>query len=100
MRVNKFKIVALFRYFWLMVAVIIIGYVLNKSIVTERLLIHNLDFSQSISADITGWYPESRALFDHNTEQLVVLGEPIYLQFYLPVKFDTLTIKGSINFDV
>jgi len=95
---NKLKIVSICKYLWLIIATALILYIINQSVITERNLVYKLDFKESISRDITGWYPESRTLFNEESNKLAILGEPIYLQVYLPIKFDVLTIKGQADF--
>ena len=99
MSIKKISIVYFFRYLWLIIAIIVVLTVLSKAVFTKRSLVYNLDFNQSISRDITGWYPESRTVFNQSKNQLQVINEPLYLQFYVPTKFETLTVKGQLDFD-
>ncbi len=95
MTIKKTPITNIFKYIWWLLALATILYIVSQNIVTQRVLTYNLDFKQSISRDITGWYPEVRTKFSNNLE---VLAEPIYLQAYVPAKFNNLNIKGDLDF--
>ncbi|MBU1203236.1 hypothetical protein KKH39_04320 [Patescibacteria group bacterium] len=102
MTLDKNSIVKVFRYIWLIFSLLLLLFILNKGIYTKRDLKYHLDFSQSLSRDIRGWYPESRLtpVFDRLEGQTFdILGEPIYMKIYTPVDFDMMTIEGSFYFD-
>lgn len=93
---NKQKIsLYLFRSLWIILASGLIIYVLSQNVFTKRSLLYNLDFSKNISRDINGWYPSSRVEWQAGDQLLRVKAQPIYLRAYLPVDFNTLTVKGS-----
>lgn len=95
---SKKNIIIFFRYLWLMLALSLVLYVISNNIITERELIYNLDFSQNIRQDVRGWYPESRVKYIEKNNELFVIGEPIYMQIYVPADFDSLSINGTIDF--
>lgn len=98
MLLPKQKIVLLFRYIWLLLAVGIILYIAQQNIVIERQIDYEIDLSQLITRDIEGPYPAHRvSLNPDNT--LAVLAEPLYLQVYTPAKFKTLQVNGLISLD-
>ena len=85
MLLPKQKIVLLFRYIWLLLAVVVILYIAQQNIVIERQIDYKIDLSQSITRDIEGPYPVHRvSLNPDNT--LAVLAEPLYLQVYTPTR--------------
>ncbi len=98
MLIRRLVIIKIWRYLWLAAALALIGYVLSRGIVTSRLWEYKLDWRRPISHDIYGWYPEQRTQFDVVNDRLEVLGEPLYLQVYSPVKFNLLTIEGSLDY--
>ncbi|MDP2812117.1 MAG: hypothetical protein Q8O32_00275 [bacterium] len=99
MNLDKKPIIYFFRYLCLALALALILFVLSQAVFTGRTLIYNLDFSQSLSRDIVGWYPESRVAQVSNSTNstLNILAEPIYLKIYSPVDFKTLTISGQLH---
>lgn len=80
--------------FWVLAAGIIF-YIISQNIVVAREVAYNLDFKNSISPDITGWYPESRVFFDSENNIMQLLGEPVYLQAYIPWRGQSVLVKGS-----
>ena len=99
MNLDKKSIIYFFRYLCLALALAVIFFILSRAIFTGRTLLYNLDFSQSLSRDIVGWYPESRVaqVSSSTNSTLNILAEPIYLKIYSPVDFKTLTIEGGID---
>ena len=99
MNLDKKSIIYFFRYLCLALALAVIFFILSRAIFTGRTLIYNLDFSQSLSRDIVGWYPESRVaqVSSSTNSTLNILAEPIYLKIYSPVDFRTMTIQGDVN---
>ncbi|MBT6691461.1 hypothetical protein HOB10_03980 [Candidatus Parcubacteria bacterium] len=97
-KANKISVIIIFRYIWLIVATSIIIYILGQAIVTTREIVYQIDNSDSITRDITGWYPEQRLVFATEDQTLRIVAEPLYLQAYIPVDFKTLTVAGDIYF--
>lgn len=96
--VNKrFTIIYSFRALWIILAIILFFYVISQNIFTKRSLLYNLNFTHSISRDINGWYPTSRTQYQAESASLLIKAQPVYLRAYLPVDFQTLTVKGSQN---
>ena len=99
MDINSKLIVRFFRYLWIVLGAVIIFFALSQGIYTKRSLEYELDFSQSLSKDIRGWYPESRLTnmsFSSIYGAYDVIGEPIYMKIYSPADFDLMTVEGSI----
>lgn len=96
MKIKNIGIRMIFRYIWLIIALAILLYVLTQGIYTQRTLVYQPDFSQSITKDITGWYPEVRGNFEKG--RFNILSEPLYLKLYMPIDFDTLTVEGSLDY--
>ena len=97
---NKQRIIVyIFRSLWIIMSLGLIFYVLSQNVYTKRSLLYNLDFSKNITRDINGWYPSSRLLWQDKEQLLYLKAQPIYLRFYLPVNFNTLTVKGSVDTD-
>lgn len=99
MFITRSAIIKVWRYLWLLAALALLGYIFNQGIVTGRLWEYSLDFSRPLSRDIYGWYPEQRTRFDVVNDRLIILAEPLYLQVYSPLKFDLLTVEGSLNYE-
>ncbi|MCD4760926.1 hypothetical protein K8R42_03450 [bacterium] len=60
---------------------------------------YKLDFHQSLSRDIVGWYPESRisqASF-LSIDGVGLVAEPVYMKIYSPIDFEIMTVEGSID---
>lgn len=95
---DKGIIIHFFRYLWIAIGLAVILFVLSQAVFTKRILQYNLDFSQSVSQDILGWYPESRIIFSplSGDDIFGLAGEPIYMKIYTPIKFKNLNINGSI----
>ena len=91
------RIVIFFRYLWIALALAVVLYIISQAVVTSRTIKYNLDFSESITRDITGWYPEVRTSFLNGGLELK--SEPLYLKIYSPIDFKNLKIKGSLNFN-
>jgi len=98
MFIKQMTMIRVWRYFWLSAALVFVVYLLSRGVFTGRLWEYNLDFRQPISRDIYGWYPEQRTDFDLVNDRLNILGEPLYMQVYIPIKFDILTIEGGIDY--
>lgn len=81
----------------MIIALGVVFYIISQNIVVARELTYNLDFKNSISPDITGWYPESRTIFDTANSQLQILAEPVYLQAYVPWRGQAVSVKGSLS---
>lgn len=97
-KVNKFTLVAIFRYIWLLIAAAIVFYIVGQAIVTDRELIYEIDNSESIGRNITGWYPEQRVIFSEKEHSLQLRSEPLYMQVYIPVNFKKLKVAGDVYF--
>jgi hypothetical protein len=97
-RVNKFILVAIFRSIWLIVAAAIVLYIIGQAIVTDREIVYQIDNTDSITRDITGWYPEQRTIFLEEEHSLQLRSEPLYMQVYTPIDFKTLKVAGDIYF--
>jgi hypothetical protein len=91
------KLIHLFRYFWWLLALACCLYVLNANILRARNLNYQFDLSTSLNRD---WYfyPSERTSYQENDQTgdkfLSVLAEPLYLQVYLPVKFEQAQLAG------
>lgn len=99
MTIKRKSFVRILRYIWWLAGLIVILFIISQSIITERIINYQVDLSDSIRPDLTGWYPESRLAYNPSLDQAQLLAEPLYLQIYRPVDFDTLSIEGSINFE-
>lgn len=98
---NKQRVtVYIFRSLWIIMSLGLIFYVLSQNVYTKRSLLYNLDFSKNITRDINGWYPSSRLLWQDQEQLLHLKAQPIYLRVYLPVNFNTLTVKGTTETNV
>ena len=99
MKFDTKLIIRIWRYIWLLAGLVLILFIISKAIFTQRILIYNLDFSQAISTDIRGWYPESRIsqLSLLSRDGVDLIAEPVYMKVYSPVDFDLLTIEGSLK---
>lgn len=98
MTITHRHIILFFRYLWLILAFSLLMYVISNNIITQRDWSYSLDFSESISRDTKGWYPEARVKY-LSDDKLLIKGEPIYYQIYMPIEFDTLSIEGNIEFN-
>ncbi|MDD5749571.1 MAG: hypothetical protein PHO91_02165 [Patescibacteria group bacterium] len=98
MEISQKKIVYFFRYLWLAVFTVLLIWILSQSLVLGRNLTYQLDFRHDLSRDIFGWYPQSRVEFING--QILVLGEPLYLDVYLPTKFKTMIVNGSFEMEM
>jgi hypothetical protein len=100
MKINKNIIIQFFRYLWIAIAIVIIFFILNQAFYTKRTLEYNLNFSESISKDIRGWYPEQR-LTNLSISSIAyaydVVAEPLYMKVYIPIDFETMNIQGSLQ---
>ena len=99
MKINKDIIIQFFRYLWIVAAIILVFFIVSKSFYTKRTLEYDLDFSQSISKNITGWYPEQRLIYSHYSSMLNsydAIGEPLYMKIYTPIDFENMNITGTI----
>lgn len=100
MSIDKKIIIGFFRYLWVFLALVLILFIISKAFYTKRTLEYDLDFSQSVTKDIIGWYPESRLT---NTSISSVAGaydvvaEPLYMKIYTPINFNDMTITGSLQ---
>ena len=99
MKINKDIIIQFFRYLWIVAAIILVFFIVSKSFYTKRTLEYDLDFSQSISKNITGWYPEQRLIYSHYSSMLNsydAIGEPLYMKIYTPIDFENMNITGTV----
>ncbi|PWB38318.1 MAG: hypothetical protein C3F02_04915 [Parcubacteria group bacterium] len=87
-------IINIFRYFWRLAALLLIVYIAAQSLKVTPVWRQSADWSRTLSPDITGWYPESRASWQGG--YLVVKGEPLYLQLYRSGDYKQLAISGSL----
>lgn len=97
MRISKILVINTFKHIWLIIAFSLLVYILSSSIITKRTLVYDIDFNNILTKDIYGFYPEIRTVFLQDSKELEVREEPLYLKLYLPIKFDTLTIKGDLE---
>jgi hypothetical protein len=99
MILGKNSIIYFFRYLWLAMALVVILFVLNKAIFTKRILVYNLDFYKPLSRDVVGWYPEQRISHDSDKskETFRLLAEPVYLNVYSPIDFESMTLEGDMD---
>jgi hypothetical protein len=95
MKLRRISIVLLFRGLWLILALALILSIISRNIYTARQLVYQVDFKDSSTRDYRGWYPDTRVSYDVDDQKLAILGEPIYMKVYVPVKFDTLALRGS-----
>jgi|GEM_PF-1889007 hypothetical protein len=99
MRINKDIIIQFFRYLWIVAAIMLVFFIISQSFYTKRTLEYDLDFSQSISQNITGWYPEQR-LTNLSLSSLGnaydLIAEPVYMKIYTPINFDNMNITGTV----
>ena len=96
MNLKKYSLFKFFHYLWIILAILLIIYIISKNIVIQREIVYKLDFNKSITKDIRIWYPKSRTVVIN--DDLHILGEPLYLKIYSPVQFNSLIIKGEIDF--
>lgn len=97
MKLRKISIILFFRVLWVVLAAVVLLLLIAKNIYTARVLRYQLDFAKQNTRDYRGWYPESRASYQADSDSLAVVGQPIYLKVYLPTQFDTLAIYGSVD---
>lgn len=96
---NNTIIIQFFRYLWIAIGLAVILFVLSQAVFTKRVLHYNLDFSQGISRNIRGWYPESRissVSVSSVSDSFDLVGEPAYMKIYTPIQFKNLNINGDI----
>lgn len=96
---NKKIIIQFFRYLWIAIGVIIIFFVLSQAFYTKRSLEYNLNFSESNTQNIRGWYPEIRisdVSITSVNNTFDIIAEPLYMKVYTPINFERLTIQGGI----
>ena len=98
MTIKRNSFIKVLRYIWWLAGLIIILFIIGQNIITERVINYRIDLSDSITSNLTGWYPESRLAYNPSTNQAQVLAEPLYLQIYQPIHFNTLSIEGSLEF--
>jgi hypothetical protein len=100
MKVNKDIFIRFFLYLWISAAVFVILFILSQAFYTKRTLEHYLDFSESVSQDINGWYPTQR-LSNISVSSIAnaydVIAEPVYMKIYTPIDFEIMNIAGSIQ---
>ena len=96
MNLKKYSLFKCFHYLWIILAILLIIYIISQNIVIQREIVYKLDFNKSITKDIRIWYPKSRTVVIN--DDLHILGEPLYLKIYSPVQFNSLIIKGEIDF--
>lgn len=96
---NKKIIIQFFHYLWIVMGLAIVFFVLSQAIYTKRSLEYNLNFSESISRNIRGWYPEKRISSTPIVNNFSVLAEPIYMKIYSPIDFKQMSVKGAIYFE-
>jgi hypothetical protein len=94
MLLDSQKIIHLFRYFWLLLALSCALYILSQNIIHSRDLSYQLDLQESINKNLEGLYPSLRTSYQADTQSLQILAEPLYLQAYLPVKFKQVQLSG------
>ncbi len=98
MTIKKNSFSKILSYIWWLAGLIIILFIISQNIITERVINYQLDLADSITPDLTGWYPEVRLAYNPSIDQAQILNEPLYLQVYRPVDFETLSIEGSVIF--
>jgi hypothetical protein len=98
MTIKKNSFSKILSYIWWLIGLVIILFIVSQNIITERVINYQLDLADSISPDLTGWYPEVRLAYNPSIDQAQIINEPLYLQVYRPVDFETLAIEGSIGF--
>ena len=98
MTIKKNSFSKILSYIWWLIGLVIILFIVTQNIITERVINYQLDLADSISPDLTGWYPEVRLAYNPSIDQAQIINEPLYLQVYRPVDFETLAIEGSIGF--
>jgi len=97
--INKSIIIQFFRYLWIALGLALILFVVSQSLYTKRSLEYNLNFSETNTKDIRGWYPEQRirgssSVGVNNTFNII--GEPLYMKVYTPINFEVMDISGGI----
>ncbi len=97
MRISKILIIKIFKHIWWLIAFSIIIYILSSNIVTKRTLEYSIDFNNTLTKDIHGFYPEVRTMFLQESNKLEIRSEPLYLKLYTPINFEVLTVKGSLE---
>ena len=80
MTIKRKSFIKALRYIWWLMGLVLILFVIGQSIITERVINYQLDFDESISPDLTGWYPELRLAYNPGADQAQLLAEPLYLQ--------------------
>lgn len=95
MKLRRIPIILIFRVLWVILALGLLLFIIARNIYTQRQLIYHLDFRADSTRDYRGWYPSTRTNFDSQEQRLYILGEPIYMKLYLPLRFDTMSIQGS-----
>jgi len=96
---NKKIIRQFFRYLWIALGAMLIFFVFSQAFYTKRSLEYNLNFSESLSRNIRGWYPEQR-LTNLSVSSIAnafdVIAEPVYMKIYTPINFEEMIIKGTV----
>jgi len=82
-----------FRYLWLLLALIVVVFIINKNVSTDDQIVYQIDLSQAVTTEIEGPYPRNRVLYDG---QLNILAEPLYMQAYLSGHFTNLAVIGQL----
>lgn len=95
MLLDSRKIIHLFRYFWLLLAFSCLLYIFSQNMVRARTISYQLDLQKNITRDLEGLYPVTRTSYQVAEQSLQILAEPLYLQAYLPVKFENVQIVGN-----
>lgn len=87
-------IVLFFRYLWSLLASILIVYVVSQNTRHPQVFTYQVDWARPLTANTTGWYPESRVSFQNNL--LTIKAEPLYWQMYRPDDYKQLSVSGSV----
>lgn len=91
---KKRLIILILRDLWLLLAAMVIIYIISQNVIMQRTITYSPDWQQSITPNVTGWYPEIRA--NYASGAMRVLAEPLYLQLYLPDDFQWLKVNGEV----
>ncbi len=97
MLLNQEKIILGWRYFLLLISIILFGYLVQNNFVLSQELTYSVDFKDGLTRDVFGLYPLNRTNFLPANKQLAVLAEPLYLQAYIPDGYSKLSIVGNIS---
>lgn len=89
------KVVLIFRVVFRVLALVLLVYLWSQNNITSKELVYQLDWRDSISPNVRGWYPVERTRYQE--DELVLVSEPLYLQVYHPDDFTQMQVRGNVE---